>query len=89
MGAFFDSIHIRCESTETVSEILCKAAKGRFSYIITTPSEGWITIFLDDNGLSTDENDSICLGLSSCCCNSLVLKIKEHDSDVFYYTCFF
>jgi hypothetical protein len=89
MGVFFDSIHIRCKCTETINEILCNIAKGRFSYIITTSSDGWITLLLDDNGLSTDENDNICLELSSRCCNSLVLKIKEHDSDIFYYTCFF
>ncbi|MDR2706832.1 MAG: hypothetical protein LBC02_13715 [Planctomycetaceae bacterium] len=89
MGTFFDSIHIRCEQIEALVDRMSDWAKGRFSYILTPPSDGWISLFLDENGIMIDDiDDEICLKLSQYC-NSLVLKIKEHDSDVFYYTCFF
>jgi hypothetical protein len=89
MGTFFDSIHIRCEQIETLVDRVNGLAMGRFSYILTLPSDGWISLFLDEDGIMIDEvDDEICLNLSHYC-NSLVLKIKEHDSDVFYYTCFF
>jgi hypothetical protein len=63
-------------------------ASERFSYILTTPYHGWISLLLDENGLNLDEeNSDICLELSRRC-NSLILKTKEYDSDIFFYTCF-
>ncbi|MDR2643838.1 MAG: hypothetical protein LBC74_13730 [Planctomycetaceae bacterium] len=63
-------------------------AYGRFSYILTTPYHGWISLLLDENGLHLDEeNNDICLELSRRC-NSFILKTKEYDSDIFFYTCF-
>jgi hypothetical protein len=90
MGAFFDTINIRCGQNETLGDVLRSIANERFSYILTTPSRGWSTLLLDDDGLSLDDDEhhNVCLELSRCY-NSLILKTAEHDSDVFYYTCFF
>jgi hypothetical protein len=88
MGAFFDSIHIRTTQVETFNNILMEIAKGRFSYILTTPYHGWISLLLDENGLELDEErNDICLDLSRRF-NSFILKTKEYDSDIFFYTCF-
>ncbi|MDR2171329.1 MAG: hypothetical protein LBP59_14395 [Planctomycetaceae bacterium] len=88
MGTFFDSIHIRTTKIAEFNDIVTAIAKGRFSYILTTPYQGWISLLLDENGLNLDEeSNDICLDLSRRC-ESLILKTKEYDSDIFFYTCF-
>ncbi len=80
MGGFYDSIHIRSESSDYIRNVLADISKREgYKFFMSKPINGWIGVFPDNYG-QVPLADAIANMV-----NYDVLRLVVHDDDVFCY----
>jgi WD40 repeat protein len=81
MGAFFGSIHVRTESSDTVQKALEQVAKGADCKFLLGPAlNGWISVFPHNGGQSAEISTEIAKHLPHD-----IFHLVVHDDDIFCY----
>jgi hypothetical protein len=81
MGTFYDSVHIRCENVQYIIKLLNNQSLLMGNFYIVPPINGWISLYLQ-------VDDSRIYKILSAQLQTLIVVIKLHDDDVFYYICY-
>jgi hypothetical protein len=84
VGAFYNSLQVRSENREAVKTALEGVAlECGMKFLLGPVLDGWIAAYPDDS--RGDEHSAAMLARSL---DTLVLSLKVHDSDIFFYNLF-